>query len=297
MDMHSVSIIGVGRIGGALAIALSRRDFVIDRLVSRDDSTLNRILPLLPSTVRAERPTADLTTIDSDIVILATADPDIEPVARALMRRLKPGRIVLHTSGSLSSEVLSPLTGAGHFTGSIHPLISISDAVTGAESFDGAYFCVEGDDRSVSAATAIAGSLGGRTFSIPTDRKTLYHASAVTACGHVTALIDIAFEMLSRCGMEKDTAQEILRPLIDSTIENLRSLPPRKALTGSFARLDSAAVERHISAISSEMSPDVLDVYLLLGKRSLELMSSNEADPEKVGKLLDLISIAKRKAG
>jgi len=97
--------------------------------------------------------------------------------------------------------------------------------------------------------------------------------------------------------MEKDTAQEILRPLIDSTIENLRSLPPRKALTGSFARLDSAAVERHISAISSEMSPDVLDVYLLLGKRSLELMSSNEADPEKVGKLLDLISIAKRKAG
>jgi len=297
MDMHSVSIIGVGRIGGALAIALSRRDYRIDRLIHRDDSTVNRILPLLPSTVRAERPTADLTTIDSDIVIIATADPDIEPVSRALARRLKPGRIVLHTSGSLSSDVISHLTAAGHFIGSVHPLISISDPVTGADSFAGAFFCIEGDDRSVSAADEIAGSLGGRTFSIPSDRKTLYHASAVTACGHVVALIDIAIEMLSRCGMEKDAAQEILRPLIASTIENLESLPPQKALTGSFARLDGSAVERHITAISKEMSRDALDVYLLLGERSLELAASNDADPEKVEKLRDLISIAKRNAG
>ena len=295
--MHSVSIIGVGRIGGALALALSRRNFVIDRLVYRDDSTVNRVLPLLSSTVRAEKPTADLTTIDSDIVVIATADPDIEPVAQALTKRMKPGRIVLHTSGSLSSEVLSSLVSAGHFTGSIHPLISISDAVTGADSFDGAFFCIEGDEPSVSAATGIASSLGGRTFSIPSDRKTLYHAAAVTACGHVTALIDVAIEMLSKCGMDKDAAQEILRPLIDSTIDNLRSLPPQKALTGSFARLDASAVERHMSAIGAEMSKDVLDIYLLLGERSLELAASNEADSEKVAKLRDLISIAKRNGG
>jgi predicted short-subunit dehydrogenase-like oxidoreductase (DUF2520 family) len=297
MDMQRVSIIGVGRIGGALAIALSRRDFVIDRLIHRDDSTVNRILPLLPSTVRAERPTADLTTIDSDVVIIATADPDIEPVARALSRRLKPGRVVLHTSGSLSSDVLSSLIPAGHFTGSIHPLISISDAIVGADNFGGAFFCVEGQDEAVSAATFLANSLGGRTFSIASDRKTLYHAAAVTACGHVVALIDIALEMLSKSGVEKDAAQEILHPLITSTIENLRSLPPAKALTGSFARVDSAAVERHISAIGSEMSADILNVYLLLGRRSLDLAASNDSDPAKVERLRDLISIAKRKAG
>ena len=297
MDMQSVSIIGVGRIGGALSVALSRRDFVIDRLIYRDDSAINRILSLLPSTVRAEKPTADLVTIDSDIVIIATADPDIESVAHALGKRLRPGRVVLHTSGSLSSDVLSSLAAAGHFTGSIHPLISISDPVSGADSFEGAFFCIEGNDRAVEAAHSIADALGGKTFSIDTDRKTLYHAAAVTACGHVTALIDIAIEMLSKCGVETDTAQEILQPLISSTIENLGSLPPRKALTGSFARLDNDAVRRHISAIGSEMSPDILDVYLLLGERSLQLAASNDADPEKVEQIRDLISIAKRKAG
>ena len=297
MDMQSVSIIGVGRIGGALAIALSRHNFAIDRLVHRDDATASRILPLLPSTVRAEKPTADLVTIDSDIVIIATADPDIEVVARALGRRLKPGRIVFHTSGSLSSAALSSLKAAGHFTGSLHPLISISDPIIGADSFDGAFFCVEGDDNALDAARSIAGSLGGKTFSIASDRKSLYHAAAVTSCGHVTALIDIAIEMLSKCGLEYDTAQEILRPLIDSTIENLRSLPPQKALTGSFARLDTSAVERHIAAINSEMSADVLEVYLLLGERSLELAASNHSDFEKVEKIRDLISMAKRKRG
>ena len=297
MDMQSVSIIGVGRIGGALAIALSRRNFAIDRLVHRDDATVNRILPLLPSTVRAEKPTADLVTIDSDIVLIATADPDIEPVAKALSKRLKPGRVVLHTSGSLSSSVLSSLETAGHFTGSMHPLISISDPVTGADSFDGAFFCIEGNDRAVDSARSIAESLGGRTFSIDSDRKTLYHAAAVTACGHVTALIDIAIEMFSRCGVEKDAAHEILQPLIDSTAENLRSLTPQKALTGSFARLDADAVERHISAIGSEMSAEILDVYLLLGERSLDLAASNQPDSEKLERLRDLISIAKRKAG
>jgi predicted short-subunit dehydrogenase-like oxidoreductase (DUF2520 family) len=186
---------------------------------------------------------------------------------------------------------------AGHFTGGIHPLISISDAVVGADTFGGAFFCIEGNETAVSAATTIATSLGGRTFSIPSDRKTLYHAAAVTACGHVTALIDIAIEMLSKCGVEKDSAQEILQPLIASTIENLRSLTPQKALTGSFARLDSGAVERHISAIGGEMHADVLDVYLLLGERSLELAASNQPDTVKVKNLRDLISIAKRKSG
>jgi hypothetical protein len=36
--------------------------------------------------------------------------------------------------------------------------------------------------------------------------------------------------MFSRCGVEKDAAQEILQPLIDSTAENLRSSHAAKGL-------------------------------------------------------------------
>lgn len=297
MDMQSVSIIGIGRIGGALAVALSRRGFNVERLIHRGDSTLNRILSHLPSTVSPEKFDPKMPAIESDVVVIATADPDIESAAAAFQEVLKPGRVVLHTSGSLSSGVLSSLESSGHFTGSMHPLISISDAVVGAGKFSGAYFCIEGDARALLSARSIVGSLGGHPFSIPSDRKSLYHASAVTACGHVVALIDVAVEMLTKCGIGKDEARKALRPLIDSTVENLRELPPEKALTGSFARLDIGAVERHVAAIRSEMSEAVLDLYLLLGERSLDLAVSDGADTGKVQKLRDLISIAKRKAG
>jgi len=52
---------------------------------------------------------------------------------------------IFHTSGSLSSEILKDLKAVGCPTGSIHPLVSISDVRLGAERFADAYFCVEGD--------------------------------------------------------------------------------------------------------------------------------------------------------
>src|SRR5829696_9250128 len=246
MGMLSVSIIGIGRLGGALAIALHRAGFEIDQLIHRDPSTANFISDHLPSTVKTVEWSEALPGLGSDVVFIATADPDITSVAGHLKGRLKQGAVVLHTSGSLSSASLSVLAGAGHSTGSMHPLVSVSDAVSGATSFPNAFFCVEGDDVAVATARSIVESLGGRAFSIDSAQKPLYHAAAVTASGHLVALIDISIEMLSKCGIETRTAKEILLPLITSTISNLQTQTPQRALTGSFARLDIDAVERHL---------------------------------------------------
>jgi predicted short-subunit dehydrogenase-like oxidoreductase (DUF2520 family) len=145
------------------------------------------------------------------------------------------------------------------------------------------------------AGSAIAESLGGRTFSIRSADKPLYHAAAVTACGHLVALIDGAIEMLTECGVDPAYAREILLPLIKSTVANLESEPPERALTGSFARADVEAFERHLTAIQRAMPVSIRDIYLLLGERSLDLAASNGADPARVEKLRESISIAKRK--
>jgi len=297
MGMQSVSIIGVGRIGGALAIALSRAGFAVDMLVHRDDSTAKLIAPHLPNTTRFVEWSSRQSPFESDIVLITTADPDIASVAEALPDQLKKGSVVMHTSGSLSSESLSALADAGHFTAAMHPLVSVSDAISGADNFSGAFFCIEGSDEALKEARGIVQALGGRAFSIETSKKTLYHAAAVTACGHLVALIDIAIEMLSKCGIDKAAAKEILLPLITSTIANLEKESPEQALTGSFARLDADAIERHLSAIDRDMSDQVKDVYLLLGERSLELAALNNENAAGVQKVRELISIAKRKPG
>lgn len=293
--MRSISIIGIGRAGGALAIALQDAGYAIDLLVHRGVETVERIAPRL-SPVPKLSDINSIPQIISDIVLITTADPDIKTVSDQLASVIPERAVVLHTSGSLSSEVLSELSSIGCPTGSMHPLVSISDALSGAGSFADAYFCVEGDPAALEAATAIVESLHGRSFSIKPELKSLYHAAAVTACGHLVALIDTAIEMLTECGIDRESAKDVLLPLIKSTIANLETQTPEQALTGSFARADAAAVERHLASMSENSPADVKDIYLLLGERSLKLAEKNGADASDVRRIRESISIAKGKS-
>lgn len=294
MGMQSVSIIGIGRVGGALAIALSNAGYEIEYLVHRNAATADAIRPQAPQSIRFAS-SDSFPQIGSDVIFITTADPDIRDTGKRLADYIRGRPVVLHTSGSLSSDVLANLAEIGCPVGSMHPLVSISDAASGSTNFSNAFFCIEGDSAAVTCADSIARSLGGRPFSIDSRYKPLYHAAAVTACGHLVALVDVAIEMLSKCGLDPATAKEVLLPLIESTIDNLETQKPERALTGSFARADLSAVERHLASIDNTMSPLVREIYLLLGERSLDLAVANGAKPGDVEKLRDRISIAKRK--
>ncbi|MEP7149300.1 MAG: DUF2520 domain-containing protein [Acidobacteriota bacterium] len=293
----SISIIGIGRVGGALAIALADEGLDIEYLIYRDPSTAIAVSAFLPPSVKLAQWSNSLPEFQSDVVLITTADPQIALIADHLRGRLRTGCVVLHTSGSLSSEVFADLASDGFYTGSMHPLVSVSDGVSGATVFANAFFCIEGDETALKTARSIVESLGGRPFSIESKKKPLYHAAAVTACGHLVALIDISVQMLSKCGVESKSAKEILLPLISSTLKNLQTQTLEEALTGSFARVDVDAVQRHLSAINEEMSERVRDVYLLLGEQSLDLSASNGGNTADGRKLRELISIAKRKSG
>jgi predicted short-subunit dehydrogenase-like oxidoreductase (DUF2520 family) len=288
MDMQTVSIVGVGRLGGALALALQRAGVTIDLLAHRGSISIES-----PGTPAAK--ISEIDRIDSDIVLISTADPDIEAVGGMIASIVAPTTIVLHTSGSLSSEVLSSLAEQGNPTGSMHPLVSVSDPSTGAEKFSGAYFCVEGSEQAVVAAEGLVESLGGKYFSIDTQFKPLYHAAAVTSAGHVVALFDTALETLAAAGVEHPHA--VLLPLITSAVENLKSQSTSDALTGSFARGDAEAVRRHVAALQKFMPEVVQQIYALLGERSIELAEDAGIDEDQAARMREVISIAKRKSG
>jgi predicted short-subunit dehydrogenase-like oxidoreductase (DUF2520 family) len=109
-------------------------------------------------------------------------------------------------------------------------------------------------------------------------------------------LIDTAIEMLTECGVERESAKQILLPLIKSTIANLETQTPAEALTGTFARADIGAFERHLDAMSKNTPRDVVEIYLLLGERSLKLAEANGADASDVQRIRERISIAKEKS-
>ena len=270
----SVSIIGAGRLGTALGIALADKSYSIRSLVARTVASARRAAKLLDhldedAQILAAKDVGLLRP--ADLFLITTPDDQIAHVASELARLAttraraqKP--TALHTSGALSAEVLAPLRKSGWSTGSIHPLISVSGMTT---ALDGAFWSVEGDTTALRVAKAIVRDLGGKSFSIRSEDKPLYHAAAVMSAGNVVALFDVALEMLVQCGLSRKTARSILLPLLASTVHNLETKDTSAALTGTFARGDLETVKRHLKAL--KINKDALDLYRLLGKRSLKL--------------------------
>jgi len=288
-----ISIIGTGRLGGALAIALAKNGHTIENLVARKIENAQRVAAVInpkPELLSSN----ELSEISSETILITTQDFEIEDAARQLAEKLKHKPFVFHTSGSLSSDILQTLKDAGCRIGSIHPLVSISDAVLGAKRFADVYFCVEGDAESVAVAEKIVSSLNGKSFRVATEYKTLYHASAVTASGHLVALIDVAIEMLGKCGLDETDAREIFLPLIKSTVENLQTQTTSAALTGTFSRADVKTVENHLKILRENVSTEAVEIYVQLGMRSAHLAERQGANPAKLAEILGKLSLAKK---
>lgn len=288
----TVSIVGAGRLGTALGLALEACGYRVEAVVTKRKSHA-RASARLFSTEPLALSSSELERLpSSDLIFISTPDDRIHETAARIASRIKESshRTALHTSGALSSNELKSLRDVGLSTGSMHPLVAVSDSRSGAESLRRAFFCIEGERRALSVARRIVRDLGAHAFSIKTKEKALYHAAAVTASGHMVALFDIAAEMLVRCGLKASEARAILMPLVWSTVDNLSEQEPSRALTGTFARADLATVQRHLEAIGKENLSDALAVYVLLGERSLRLAAQNGMDRAALKRIAMLLS-------
>ena len=278
----AVSIIGSGRLGTALARALSKQGYPIQSLVARRlQSATKAAADLADKRVDLESKPAAYAAHQirllpqAELFLISTPDDQIATVATKLkLLNFDSRPVVLHTSGALSSAVLSPLRAKGWSTGSLHPLISVSDPDT---SLKGAFWSVEGDQRAVRLAKKLVKDLGGTSFSVRTAEKPLYHAAAVMTSGNVVALFDVALEMLVHSGLTRKTARRILQPLLASTVQSLESKDPQQALTGTFSRGDVETVKRHLAALKNKRLADASQLYRALGLRSLKLAKQKQA--------------------
>ena len=285
----TVAIVGAGRLGSALALALDSRGYEVSALVSRARARARRAARSLKHSRPLSLSAVELDRLpDTDLLIIATPDDQIEATAARISASLdedrpdvrrKP-RVALHASGALSSESLARLRARGFAVGSLHPLVSVSDPETALESLRGAFYCVEGDAPATRLARRVVRALGGRSFSIDARDKALYHASAVLAAGHAVALFDLATESLSACGLTRARARAVLLPLARSAVANLAAAPTNAAaLTGPFARADSETVRRNLSAFAARGLVAAQAAYALLGFASLDLAGQAGADP------------------
>lgn len=309
----SIAIIGAGRLGTALGLALRASGYKIQVVAAQRPASARRAakefgpatMTLSAAQLSRLNP-AQLERINRcSLVLIATPDDVIAKVARQLAGLLtlehsrgikKARRVVLHTSGALAADALEPMRKADFAVGSLHPLVSISESRSGSKALTRAFFSVEGDQMAVRAGKSLVKALGGESFTIDSHCKALYHAAALTASPNMTALFDIAVEMLGVCGLPPRRAQRILLPLVQSTVANLATQDPAKALTGTFRRGDKSTVLKHLAALKAAHLPQALDAYVALGQRSIAMAKKPGASPRQLNEIAQILSRAAKES-
>ena len=246
MSQPRVTIIGAGRMGQGLGLALKRRGYKI-LMVGRTQRDVTPPL-MLHQGSRAEA------TAGAELVLIATPDDAIGLVAAELAAEgaISRDQVVLHLSGLLDRNALLPLEETGAACGSFHPLQSVAEAGTAAERLKGAYVGIEGDDRALVAAERLANTLRMIPVRIPAAAKPAYHAGAAFVANYTVALVGVAERLARAAGVPADIAARIYLPLLGGAVANLNALGPAGSLTGAVRRGDEQTIRAHLKALSAE---------------------------------------------
>ena len=265
----TIAILGTGRLGTSLALALAVRGSGSTVLFDTDPAAARRARRIAGGgrvvSAAAEAARA------ADIVLLCVPDAVVAPAATRLSRaRIDwTGKVVLHTSGVLSSAALAGLRRAGASVGSFHPAQSFARPATPSDRFRGIAFAVEGDAAAVAAGRRLARALGGIPVLLRAEDKPVYHAACSIASNLLVPLYEAARALLRETGIGPRAADRILLPLVEGTVANLRDLPPSRALTGPIARGDVGVVKIHLAALRKH--PRLRELYRTLGRRAVAL--------------------------
>ena len=271
-ERPTTGIVGAGAVGAALGLALTRADWPIQAVASRDPTRRER----LASLTGGARAFAEAQALieEVELVIVAIPDDALEPFASSV--RLYSGQAMVHTSGALGAEVLAPAMAAGTQIGGFHPLVAFADTERAVAALHGATVAVEGDDQLVTLLAEMAEAVGAQAVRLAPGSKAAYHAAAVLAAGGFVALLDAIAELGRVAGLDEAGALAIYGPLIEGTLGNARELGIRAALTGPMTRGDVGTLRAHLDALAAH-APGVLPLYAAAAEREIALAEARGA--------------------
>lgn len=269
---ETLAIVGAGRVGRVLGRRLRELGWRIGPVITRSEPTARAAVRAMGGGVPHGRLTRQV--LAATTVLIATPDSALDSVAARLARmggREWRGKVVLHTSGAFSHEVLGPLQKLGAAVGSLHPMQTFGRR--GVPVLEGIVFGLDGDPRALRVARRMARLLGGVPVRIEAASKPAYHAAGGFAAQHTLAVLEAGVRVLMSAGFTRRQASRALLVLARQTIANLERQGARDAWSGPVPRGDFATVARHV-AVLRRFPREYLEAYIALTRLAVRLLAS-----------------------
>jgi predicted short-subunit dehydrogenase-like oxidoreductase (DUF2520 family) len=246
--MIKVSIIGSGNVAQHLITAFqeiqkSGSKMELVQVYARNKETLTHLLDPNQITTAIE----DLS--DADVYIIAVSDDAIATISQQLSFK---NRLVVHTSGSASLDVLDKANRKGVF----YPLQTFTK--NKPVDFSAIPICIEAENATdFQLIDTIAKLISKKVFAINSQQRRALHVAAVFVNNFTNHLYQIGNDICE----ENQIPFAILQPLITETAQKIMTLSPNLAQTGPAIRNDEKTIDAQQAFIADE---NQLTIYKIL---------------------------------
>ena len=268
----SVGVISAGRVGTALGYALERVEHVVVACSAISEASRLRAQRRLPET--SVLPVPEVAQ-RAELLLLTVPDSELPSLVSGLAATgaVRPGTIVVHTSGANGVAVLAPLTEQGCIPLAIHPAMTFTGSDEDiARLPDTCFGITAADEVGYAIGQSLVLEIGGEPFRVPEHARTQYHAALAHASNHLVTLVLDAVDALRAAlrgqellGQELvddapgGLAERVVGPLARAALDNAMQRG-QAALTGPVARGDAAAVTAHLNALRA-LDPQLAQAY------------------------------------
>ncbi|MDR0789873.1 MAG: DUF2520 domain-containing protein [Bacteroidales bacterium] len=177
----------------------------------------------------------------AELIIIAVKDDAIEAVAQKIEAK---EAIVVHTSGITGIDVLKERF---ENCGVIYPLQTLKKGID--VSFNALPLCLEANNEvTFSLLETLAKSISSMVYNINSAQRKHLHLAATLANNFTNHIFGITKEVLDAADLPFD----ILFPLIDNTITEVKTHNPYSIQTGAAKRSDETTIEAHRAMLDDE---------------------------------------------
>ncbi|MFI0900744.1 Rossmann-like and DUF2520 domain-containing protein [Streptomyces sp. NPDC020983] len=266
----TVGVVGAGRVGPALAAALALAGHRPVAASGVSEASRRRAEALLPGVPMTE-PGQVLAV--ADLVLLTVPDDALPALVNGLVETgaVRPGQLIVHTSGRYGTAVLEPALRAGALPLALHPAMTFTGTPVDVQRLAGCTFGVTAPGELRLAAEALVIEMGGEPEWVAEEARPLYHAALAIGSNHLVTLVAQAMDLLRTAGVGEPG--RMLGPLLGAALDNaLRS--GDAALTGPVARGDAGTVAAHLRELRAHAPEDVAS-YVAMARATADRALAN----------------------
>lgn len=282
-----INFIGAGRVGKTIAKQ------IVDSKVATVQGVCNRSLESGKKAIAFIGQGKAFSGIQelppADVTFITTYDDVITNCCQNLTksRNLKIGSVILHCSGSFSSDLLISLKEKNCYIASVHPMRSFSVPFDMNRDYTN-YCTFEGDDAALNLLSRLFKTMNYSIHPIDKKNKSIYHAAGVFASNYLVTLFESALFCLKNAGITKENGFKIILNLMKNTIDNLEfAQSTETVLTGPISRGDLEVIGNHLQALSKT---NLMELYKVLGLSTLTLTNLSDSKKEAFARMFSCLN-------